>query len=171
MTIRELRSGDTRDTAMTRGEYYELRDSDPRPWPEQVTRLLQAIEDAPDEAWRAKAACKGSTDMFFPHDRDKSNYTKARKICDGCPVRQECADAGVDEVHGMWGGQSPKQRRLARRFGSPRPNPDKQTALDLARKGMSDRQVEEATGIPRRNVQFWRRSEGMIRDTHGRLVS
>lgn len=160
MTIRELRSGNTEDLAMTRGEYFGLRDSDPRPWPEPVQHLLAAIADAPDETWRSKAACKGMTHLFFPEGSKRSTYGPARQICDTCPVQAECAESGADEVHGVWGGLSPNQRRAAR---VPRRFDPKIRAegLDLARAGMTDPEVAERVGVHPRTVQKWRYAAGV----------
>lgn len=126
MTIRELRSGDTQDTAMTRGEYMALRDSDPRPWPEPVNLLLEAIADAPDEAWRERAGCHPDnrdrplhewTAIWFPENG--GTYTEARKICDACPVKAECRDDGTLELFGMWGGDDTETRIRVRSGGLP----------------------------------------------------
>lgn len=39
----------------------------------------------------------------------------ARWFCTGCSVTVECAAAGADEKHGVWGGLSGRQRRIVRR--------------------------------------------------------
>lgn len=36
------------------------------------------------------------------------------KYCSGCPVRAECLEDGLGERFGMWGGATPRSRRLAR---------------------------------------------------------
>lgn len=127
MTLRELRSGDMADLAMTRGEYYELRDSDPRPWPEPVNRLLAAILDTPDDDWRQRAACHPDnrttptqaewTAIWFPENG--AGYQTARRICETCPVRDECKQDGHDEVFGMWGATTVEDRALARNPNMP----------------------------------------------------
>ena len=76
-----------------------------------------------DEAWKDRAACKGKGHLFYPVDIQGTNrartdgYREGRRICQGCPVRSECAEAGKTETHGLWGGMSenerhPKSRRL-----------------------------------------------------------
>lgn len=75
-----------------------------------------------DESWRADARCSGTdTETFFP-PRDKAKYktiaAEAKTYCFGvngktpCPVRLECLWYAVDtdEVHGIWGGMSHRER-------------------------------------------------------------
>lgn len=75
-----------------------------------------------DESWREQAACMGEdTEMFFP-PRDKNKYKpialEAKTHCFGangntpCPVRLECLWYAIDsdEVHGIWGGMSHRER-------------------------------------------------------------
>lgn len=180
MTIRELRSGNTEDLAMTRGEYFGLRDSDPRPWPEPVQHLLAAIADAPDETWRSKAACKGMTHLFFPEGSKRSTYGPARQICDTCPVQAECAESGADEVHGVWGGMSPRERSRARK-GRPRPPrreivgnvtfrhpPEVRAAAErLIVNGWQDSHVSRKVNVPQRTILDWRRALGVKRGPGG----
>lgn len=75
-----------------------------------------------DESWRENARCAGEdTEQFFP-PRDKTKYktiaAEAKSHCFGvngnnpCPVRQECLWYAIesDEVHGIWGGMSHRER-------------------------------------------------------------
>jgi WhiB family redox-sensing transcriptional regulator len=75
-----------------------------------------------DESWREEARCKGEdTELFFP-PRDKDKYKsiadKAKVYCFGvngktpCPVLNECLWYAIDsdEVHGIWGGMSHRER-------------------------------------------------------------
>lgn len=75
-----------------------------------------------DESWRENARCAGEdTEQFFP-PRDKAKYkliaAEAKTHCFGvngnnpCPVRQECLWYAIesDEVHGIWGGMSHRER-------------------------------------------------------------
>jgi WhiB family redox-sensing transcriptional regulator len=85
------------------------------------------IEDALDilrrPAWHARAACRGvGTEVFFPPERKGPNretqaayQAAAEQYCARCPVTVECLEAGQGEGHGLWGGQSPAQRRPRRR--------------------------------------------------------
>ena len=75
-----------------------------------------------DETWRERAQCSGiDTELFFP-PRDKNKYkdiaTQAKVYCFGangntpCPVLKECLWYAIDsdEVHGIWGGMSHRER-------------------------------------------------------------
>lgn len=62
--------------------------------------------------WEADALCaQVGTEMFFP---EKGGTTRdAKRICDDCPVRQDCLDYALtnDVRHGVWGGLSERERR------------------------------------------------------------
>lgn len=66
--------------------------------------------DPPD--WMGSALCaQVDPELFFP---EKGGGTRAAKrVCGGCPVRQECLAAALasHEPDGVWGGLSPRQRR------------------------------------------------------------
>lgn len=69
-----------------------------------------------DPDWRAKAACIGMpTVLFFPEDSQIISKT-AKRVCASCGVRQECLEYALAnfEMHGFWGGTSPKERRPLR---------------------------------------------------------
>jgi WhiB family redox-sensing transcriptional regulator len=63
--------------------------------------------------WRELAACRGATANFFPARGQPTGPIKA--ICAACPVVAECAEAGLFEKHGIWGGMSERERRRIRR--------------------------------------------------------
>jgi hypothetical protein len=63
--------------------------------------------------WEDLAACKGKTALFFPEEGE--SYGPALVICRACPVRAECAAAGVRERFGCWGGETPLVRAERRR--------------------------------------------------------
>lgn len=74
------------------------------------------------ESWVLRAACLdvGDPDLFFPpgeHGRSVPQLEEARKICERCPVREECLALalGCDEQYGMWGGTTPNERQAIRR--------------------------------------------------------
>lgn len=62
-------------------------------------------------------------DIFFAIDSDdkqlvahSTTYKEAKEICRKCPHQAECAEWGVaNEVHGVWGGLTPSDRRHLRR--------------------------------------------------------
>jgi WhiB family redox-sensing transcriptional regulator len=84
--------------------------------------VIPVESDRPE--WHQAAACRGvGTDVFFP-ERGES-VVAAWAYCDRCPVRAECAAAGLTEHHGIWGGRSePRRRRLRRAAGITAPPPD-----------------------------------------------
>jgi WhiB family redox-sensing transcriptional regulator len=50
-------------------------------------------------------------ETFFPSDG--VGVEKARKICNACPVADQCLEHALDNriEHGVWGGASERQRR------------------------------------------------------------
>lgn len=78
-----------------------------------------------DMAWRKDAACTGYPTHWFFLDRAEESankvygYQRARKICERCPVRQECLEYALampnGASHGLWGGTSPRERRTLRK--------------------------------------------------------
>ena len=68
----------------------------------------------PDE-WDIAACRYHPKETFFP---DRNNYgqvwAQARIICNECPVKEPCAQAGAHEVFGMWGGLTPAERGFGR---------------------------------------------------------
>jgi len=71
--------------------------------------------DSPDNSWQFYAACRDyPADMWFPADNQPWRIVAAKQICRGCPVRTECATAGLTEIHGIWGGQTPPERQRCR---------------------------------------------------------
>jgi len=77
------------------------------------------IEYATD--WRAASAClNADPDLFFPiavGTAVSKQVSRALRICEGCPVRQQCLDFAVrsGEKDGIWGGTTPEERIRARR--------------------------------------------------------
>lgn len=59
-----------------------------------------------DEPWQERAACVGLYDdeNFFPNGQGVK--PKARKVCLGCEVREECGEYAIrtGQMFGMWGG-------------------------------------------------------------------
>lgn len=68
--------------------------------------------------WQDRAACRGQTELMFPRANKYGGYgsaallqiAQAKALCAACPVRDECAEAGRDEWHGIWGGLTPQER-------------------------------------------------------------
>lgn len=63
--------------------------------------------------WQDEALCKEvELDIFFP--TASQDHTPAKRICARCPVVDDCLAYALetDQVHGVWGGWSPRQRRI-----------------------------------------------------------
>lgn len=74
--------------------------------------------------WTDQALCKGlgPTKFFAPEqERQPYNpetyYDEARSYCERCPVIEDCVQFAIGHyiAHGLWGGASPRQRRLISR--------------------------------------------------------
>ena len=69
-----------------------------------------------DELWQEKALCaQTDPEAFFP---EKGGSTReAKRICQGCEVRDACLDYALahDERFGIWGGLSERERRRLKR--------------------------------------------------------
>ncbi|MCV7136455.1 WhiB family transcriptional regulator [Mycobacterium hodleri] len=88
--------------------------------------MLEAQPQSPtDEDWYERALCpQTDPDAFFP---EKGGSTKeAKKICLGCPVKQQCLQWALDhdERFGIWGGLSERERRRLKRGIDIRPAQD-----------------------------------------------
>ena len=79
------------------------------------------------DKWRDRAACKGwsieNYNTFFPNTNGpkKDKWDEAYAFCQRCPVRREClllqlqATDAIDDKAGMFGGLTPRERKLFRR--------------------------------------------------------
>ena len=71
--------------------------------------------------WRSAGAClSADPDLFFPISSAgpaERQIARAKKICAGCAVRQECLEFALshDQVYGIWGGTTPEDRQRDRR--------------------------------------------------------
>lgn len=86
-----------------------------------IISLLMPSAAAP-ESWRERAVCSQvDPEMWFP---EKGGSTSdAKKICLGCPVKNECLEYALtnDERFGVWGGYSERERRRIKRGGPKHP--------------------------------------------------
>lgn len=67
--------------------------------------------------WQAYAACRGmEPNLFFESSDSTSEEEMARRICRRCPVLSPCRSYAIEagEPYGIWGGLSPRERRLLR---------------------------------------------------------
>jgi WhiB family redox-sensing transcriptional regulator len=87
-------------------------------------------------AWMYQAPCTGMGEIFYPEsdvqmrrngvriddtNSLQANYRRARALCATCPHQTECLQEAIDggEVHGIWGGYSPRDRRKIARGRPP----------------------------------------------------
>lgn len=67
-----------------------------------------------DASWRQEANCQGiPVDAFFSTNQDDVINIR-RHICGPCPVREQCAEFGKDEPYGIYGGETPQERKEGR---------------------------------------------------------
>lgn len=78
----------------------------------------------PKPEWHSDAKCRDlPPSFFFPEDGGDTSAESAKDVCWGrdgkgeCPVRQECLEYALshNEIFGIWGGESERQRRPIRR--------------------------------------------------------
>lgn len=90
-------------------------------WQREYRAAQQPVVLCKPEPWMEHGACRNQpiSWWFPPHvDRDAFHYySEARLICATCPVQTECLDYALEhgERFGMWGGQSPRERKDTRR--------------------------------------------------------
>ncbi|GAB2758235.1 hypothetical protein GCM10027174_38080 [Salinifilum aidingensis] len=83
--------------------------------------VLSQIVNLPGEEpqWQERALCaQTDPEAFFP---EKGGSTReAKRICQGCEVRDECLEYALehDERFGIWGGLSERERRRLKRRAS-----------------------------------------------------
>lgn len=79
--------------------------------------------------WMDKAECIGAdTKLFFPDHKlakgakeGANSYKRARAYCNDCEVQPQCLHYAMkmfpdcNDDYGMWGGMSPRERRLYKR--------------------------------------------------------
>lgn len=69
--------------------------------------------------WREAAACLDVTNQvsFFPEGEDLGGIARAKAVCAGCPVADECLSWAIEtnQSEGIWGGHTAKERRTIRR--------------------------------------------------------
>ena len=79
---------------------------------EQILRTPRGVD------WREFAACKGHVQLFFAKKAERPEArarreAKARKLCDACPVSEQCRSWARDNrEYGYWGGENEEDRYL-----------------------------------------------------------
>jgi WhiB family redox-sensing transcriptional regulator len=78
--------------------------------PGTATFPLHPFDEDPN--WADDAACKGSTELFYPERGDNAAVKEAKKICAICPIKQKCLDYALwhNERIGIWGGTTDRDR-------------------------------------------------------------
>ena len=74
------------------------------------------------EPWMKDGACRriareDAMRLFFPQKGELA--TTAKRICEGCPVKEECLDYALqlgETLTGIWGGTAQKERSKMRRL-------------------------------------------------------
>lgn len=70
------------------------------------------------EEWQEAAACRGREDVdFFPTPDDDAGIARARAVCAGCPVVDDCLAFAIEtnQSEGIWGGMTAAERVPLRR--------------------------------------------------------
>ncbi|HJT02100.1 MAG TPA: WhiB family transcriptional regulator [Pseudonocardiaceae bacterium] len=108
-----------------------VRDAQRTPHRELVTIAARLAELAgPQSEWRARAACRGRSDIEWQGDGRGWEH-EAKAVCAGCPVRARCLqDAIENREFGVWGGTTETERDRLRR-GEPARSAWKQARADL----------------------------------------
>lgn len=76
------------------------------------------LPDTELDFWREGAACSNRTDVDFFRADDPGEVARARAICAGCDVLDDCLAFAIEtnQSNGVWGGQTPEERRRSRRL-------------------------------------------------------
>ena len=81
-----------------------------------IVEGMENLLEVPPETWAERALCaQTDPEAFFP---EKGGSTReAKRICQGCEVRDECLEYALehDERFGIWGGLSERERRRLKR--------------------------------------------------------
>ncbi|WP_304440510.1 MULTISPECIES: WhiB family transcriptional regulator [unclassified Mycobacterium] len=65
-------------------------------------------------SWVDDAICAQiDPEVFFPETGQHTTHRAAKRICRGCPVKQDCLDWALTngELYGIWGGHSQDERK------------------------------------------------------------
>jgi hypothetical protein len=109
-----------------------------------------ALERGPEWMSSPERACapgKGVDPEIF-YSPKRAAQDAAKKVCETCPFRAECADwaDANGEFHGVWGGQVYSARK-------PHPRPDITSRVRaLYADGLSDVEIAARLGRPRTSI-------------------
>jgi WhiB family redox-sensing transcriptional regulator len=99
--------------------------------------------DSPDWMHSSEAKCWGLTEFFYP-DRSNAEVMAAKNACNGndgrppCAHRKQCLEWAIDhqELYGVWGGTSERDRRKIRKARRISKNTNVYTFEDIAFPGV-----------------------------------
>lgn len=78
-------------------------------------RVLEVLIVGANIEWHDRRNCRlANPELFFPA-KGGDDGKRAKAICEPCPVRSECLEAGLNEKTGIWGGTSERDRRKIRK--------------------------------------------------------
>lgn len=115
-----------------------------------------------------QACLQVDPELFFPDQPGQEQFRakELQSLCTQCPVVTQCLEyALANTVSGVWAATTTAQRRkLRKRAGSTNPQQqraarDRATVQDLARKGLTSRQIIDQTGLHEQTV--WRALRAM----------
>jgi WhiB family redox-sensing transcriptional regulator len=72
--------------------------------------MITSTIDTKSQDWAILGLCRDEDPELFFRD-DIISQMAAKTICQRCPVRAECLDAGMKIVDGIWGGLTVAERR------------------------------------------------------------
>lgn len=85
--------------------------------PYRLPKLV--VDDDLDVSWRAHGACRRPeipSWLFFPARGDMETVQRAKAVCAGCPVAEQCLEfALLLNEPGVWGGTTGRERRELRK--------------------------------------------------------
>lgn len=105
---------------MSRRPFYDVDDAPFRAhyptrggWGLLAPQVFGIAHYQPPTQFSARPVCaETDPDLFFP-DQDSWQVQIARRVCAGCPIKDECLEMALQrhEAFGVWGGTTPRQRR------------------------------------------------------------
>lgn len=119
--------------------------------------------------WRNNAACRGMNPAIFFPELGNHNHA-AKQICAGCPVSQQCADAGAGEDFGVWGGLNPMERHTGTSRTSTYVRLETVLALLRAERWLTPAQIGERLGVSRdaaRRSLYRLKDQELVDNDHG----
>ncbi|MQY07755.1 WhiB family transcriptional regulator [Actinomadura macrotermitis] len=70
-----------------------------------------------EQSWHPGARCRDADpELFFAKAAERAAIASAKRICAGCPVREQCLSQALEDesLEGIWGGTTERERTAAR---------------------------------------------------------